>query len=436
MKDYQEEYKNKLITVDKALEMVESDTDICVSLAAAEPMGFMERLHEVRDRVQNVNVLTCLNMGDYKFMSDPSMKGHFTNCAWFYTAALRKEHPLQTISYVPNHTHKAPMDRMSWRKPHIFVGSSAPMDKHGYLNLSLSATYELEFLESADIVILEVNKGYPATNGDTCVPIRDVDFIYETDRPVPESPYGVSSEKDKIIGQYIADMVEDGSTIQLGIGGIPNAVGLALKDKKELGIHTELLNDSMVDLYEAGVITNSRKTINKGKFITTMIVGDRRLYDFVDHNPAVEVRRGSYVNDPKIIMQNYKMTSINTTLEIDLSGQCASESIGHIQFSGTGGQSDTARGATESVGGKSIMALYSTYYNKKKQQEESKIVPFLTLGAGVSLQRNDVDIVATEYGVAYLRGRTMKERVNNLIAVAHPDFRADLRKEADKYMLW
>jgi acyl-CoA hydrolase len=167
-----------------------------------------------------------------------------------------------------------------------------------------------------------------------------------------------------------------------------------------------------------------------------MIIGTQRLYDFVDRNPAVEVRRGTYTNDPKILAQNYKMTSINTTLEIDLTGQCASESLGHIQFSGTGGQADTARGAQESVGGKSIIALYSTYFNKKTQQEESKIVPFLTPGAGVSLQRNDVDYVVTEYGVAPMRGRTIKERVNNLIAVAHPDFRAALKKEAGKYMLW
>ena len=434
--DYKQEYHSKLISIENALEMVESDTDICVSLAAAEPMDFMNRLHEVSGRVQNVNVLTCLNMGDYKFMSDPAMKGHFTNAAWFYTPVLRKNHPFGTVSYIPNHTHRAAADRLKCRKPHIFVGSSAPIDKHGYLNISLSATYEKEFIENADIVILEVNENYPRTNGDTFIHISDVDFVYESNRPVPIFPYAPISDKDKIIGQYIADMVEDGSTIQLGIGGIPNAVGIALKDKKELGVHTELLTEAMIDLYEAGVITNSRKSINKGKFVTTMALGTERLYKFIDQNPGVEVRRGSYINDPKIIAQNYKMTSINTTLEIDLTGQCASESLGHTQFSGTGGQSDTARGAQESEGGKSIIALYSTYFNKKTNQTESKIVPFLAPGAGVSLQRNDVDNVVTEYGVAELRGRTLKERVNNLISVAHPDFRESLRKEADKYMLW
>jgi acyl-CoA hydrolase len=434
--DYNQEYQSKLVSLDKILEMVESDTDICVSLAAAEPMEFMSRLHEVRDRVQDVNVLTCLNMGDYKFMSDPSMKGHFTNAAWFYTAALRKDHPLGTASYIANHTHRAAHDRLKWKKPHMFVGSSATMDKHGYLNISLSAAYEKEFIEKADIVVLEVNPNYPATNGDTYIHLRDVDFIYESNRPVPVFPYAPASDKDKIIGHYIADLVEDGATIQLGIGGIPNAVADALKGKKELGVHTELLTEGMIDLYEAGVITNSHKTINKGKFVTTMALGTERLYKFIDRNPGVEVHRGSYINDPRIIAQNYKMTSINTTLEIDLTGQCASESLGHIQFSGTGGQSDTARGAQESEGGKSIMALYSTYYNKKTNEEVSKIVPFLTPGAGVSLQRNDVDYVVTEYGVAPLSGRTLKERVRNLIAVAHPDFRESLRKEADKYMLW
>lgn len=434
--NYIQEYKSKLITVEKALELVESETDICVSLGAAEPMDFMSRLHEVASRVQNVNVLTCLNMEDYKFITDPDMKGHFTNAAWFYTTALRKDYPLGNTSYIPNHTYRAAADRLKCRKPHIFVGSSASMDRHGYLNISLSATYEKDFIENADIVILEVNENYPATNGDTAIHVRDIDFVYESHRPVPVSPYVPITDKDMIIGQYIADLVEDGSTIQLGIGGIPRGVGLALKEKKELGVHTEILTDTLMDLYEQGVITNRRKTINKGKFVTTMIMGTDNLYKFVDKNPGVEVLRGSYINDPKIIAQNYKMTSINTTHEIDLTGQCASESLGHIQFSSTSSQSDTARGAQESTGGKSIIALYSTCFNTTTHEEISKIVPYLTPGAVVSLQRNDVDFVVTEYGVAILRGRTIKEMVNNLIAIAHPKFRADLRKEADKYMLW
>lgn len=434
--DYREEYQSKLISLDKALEMVESDTDICVSLAAAEPMDFMNRLHEVADRVQDVNVLTCLNMGDYKFTSDPAMKGHFTNASWFYTPILRKAHPNGTVSYIPNHLYIAARDRLNYRNAHIFIGTAAPMDKHGYFNLSLSSVYERDFIETADIVILEVDENYPRTNGDTPVHIREVDFLYETNRPVPVFPYAPTNDKDKIIGQYIADLVEDGSTIQLGIGGIPNAVGDALKDKKELGVHTELFTEGMIDLYEAGVITNTRKTIHKGKFIATMALGTERLYKFIDQNPGIEILRGSYVNNPYVIAQNYKMVSINTTLEVDLTGQCCSESLGPTQFSGTGGQANTAVGAQMGKDGKSIIALYSTTFNKKTNETISKIVPLLTQGAGVSLQRNDVDYIVTEYGVAQLRGRTIKERVNNLIGIAHPDFREHLRKEAEKYMLW
>ncbi|MGE5633222.1 MAG: acetyl-CoA hydrolase/transferase family protein [Caulobacteraceae bacterium] len=434
--DYKQEYQSKLIDVDKALSMVESDTDIVSALAVAEPYEFMSRLHEVADRVHNVNVLTCINMGDYKFFTDLEMKGHFTNAAWFYTATIRKSHPFGTTGYIPNHLHISARDRLHYKKPHIFIGSSAPMDKHGYFNLSVSCTYEKEFVETADIVILEVNENYPRTYGDTNIHISDVDFFYESKRPIPIFPYAESSDKDRIIGQYIADLVEDGSTIQLGIGGIPNAVSEALKTKKDLGVHTELLTEGMIDLYEAGVITNKRKTIHRGKFVATMALGTDRLYKFIDHNPGVEMLRGSYVNDPETLAKNYKMVSINTSMEVDLTGQCCSESLGHIQFSGTGGQADTARGAQMSEGGKSIIALYSTTFSKKANQTVSKIVPLLAPGAGVTLQRNDVDYIVTEYGVAHLRGRTVRERANNLIAVAHPDFREELREAADKYMLW
>lgn len=434
--DYTAEYQKRLTSIEKVLDLVESDTDICVSLAAAEPMDFMSRLHEVADRVKDVSVLTCLNMGDYRFTSDPAMKGHFTNSAWFYTPMLRKAHPNGTASYIPNHLHICARDRLQYKKPHMFVGTSAPMDKHGYFNLSLSATYEKDFIEKADIVILEVDENYPRTSGDTPVHISEVDFVYETKRPVPVFPYAPTSERDRIIGRYIADLIEDGSTIQLGIGGIPNAVGDALKDKHDLGVHTELFTEGMIDLYEAGVITNRKKSIHKGKFIATMVLGSERLYSFIDGNPGVEILRGSYVNDPYVIAKNYKMVSINTSLEVDLTGQCCSESLGPMQFSGTGGQADTARGAQKSEGGKSIIALYSTTFNKKTNETISKIVPLLTQGAGVSLQRNDVDYIVTEYGAAHLRGRSIKERVNNLIAVAHPDFRKSLKQEAEKYMLW
>ncbi|QGU96703.1 4-hydroxybutyrate--acetyl-CoA CoA transferase [Clostridium bovifaecis] len=434
--NYNEQYKNKLISLDEALNKVESNMDIVAGLAAMEPMDFMSRLHEVKDKVENVRVFTCLNMGNYKFFSEPDMAGHFINAAWFYTPPIRKAHPYGTTNFVPNHLHKSAADRISTRAPKMFIGTATPMDKHGYFNLSLTATYEKLLLEAADIVILEIDPNYPRTFGDTNVHISQVDYVYETARPVPIFPYAPSNKKDIIIGNYIAELIEDGSTIQLGIGGIPNAVAAALRDKKDLGIHTELLTDGMIDLIEAGVITNNRKTLHRGVSVATMILGSERLYDFIDQNPGVAVMNGDYVNDPYVIGQNYKQVSINTTLEVDLTGQCCSESVGSSQFSGTGGQADTAIGAQKSLGGKSIIALYSTFTDKATGQQKSKIVPTLTPGAIVSLSRNDVEYVVTEYGVTCLKGKTVKDRVNGLISIAHPDFRGELREQANKLMLW
>lgn len=425
-------YNNKRINVDDALNMVKSNYDIVVGLAASEPMDFLDRLHEVKDNVKNVNVLTCLNMGNYEFTKNPDMYGHFTNLAWFYTPLTRKAQPYKTASFIPNHLHLAAKDRLDYKKPNIFMATVSPMDKHGYFSLSLSLTYEREFLEVADIVILEVNKNYPRTYGDTFVHIKDVDYFYESNRPVPELPVVEPSEKDMIIGGYISELVDDGSTIQLGIGGIPNAVAKSLMDKKDLGIHTEMFTDGMVELYEAGVITNKKKSVHKGVSITTFALGSKKLYDFIDDNPGIEFKRGAYTNDPYIVGQNYKMVSINTSLQLDLTGQVCSESLGHIQYSGTGGQADTAIGSQMSPGGKSIIALYST----AKKDTISTIVPLLTEGAAVSLSRNDVDYVVTEYGVAPLRGREIRQRVNNLIAIAHPDFRKELQKKANELMLW
>lgn len=429
---YQNMYGQKKITIDEALDKVKSGDHIVVALAGAEPQGFMSRLHTIAHRVQDVVVSTCLNMQNYKFFADPDMYGRFTNEGWFYNPAMRKAHAHKTVSFVPNHLHFAATKRLAFRKPDIFVGTCTPPDKHGFVSLGLSVTYEREMIENAGMVILEVNPNLPRTFGDTAVHVSAVNYFVEHPIPVPELPATEPTDRDKAIGSYIAELVEDGSTIQLGIGGIPNAVALGLMTKKDLGIHTEMLTDSMVDLYEAGVITNRRKTLHPGKMVATFALGTKKLYDFIDDNPAVMLLRGTYTNDPYVIGRNYKMVSINTTLEIDLTGQCCSESLGHMQFSGTGGQADTAIGAQLSPGGKSIIALYST----AKNDEISKIVPILTPGAAVSLQRNDVDYVVTEYGVAELRGTSVRERVKRLVAIAHPKFRDWLLDEAERLQIW
>lgn len=430
--DHQSIYRKKLISTDAALAKVKTGDHIVVALAGAEPQGFMSALHTLAPQIKDVVVSTCLNMQNYPFFVDPAMKGHFINEGWFYNPAMRKAHQQHTVSFIPNHLHFAATKRLFHRKPSLFVGTCTPPDKHGFVSLGLSVTYEQEMIENADIVILEVNANLPRTLGDTALHVSAVDYFFEHTLPVPSLAITEPSEKDRIIGGYISELVEDGSTIQLGIGGIPNAVAQGLMQKRDLGVHTEMFTDGMVDLYEAGVVTSNKKTLHRGKMVAAFALGTKKLYDFIDDNPAVAMLRGSYVVNPYVIGKNYKMVSINTTLEIDLTGQCCSESIGHSQFSGTGGQADTAIGAQLSPGGKSIIALYST----AKNDSLSKIVPLLSAGAVVSLQRNDVDFVVTEYGVAQLRGTSIRDRVKRLIAIAHPTFRDQLTDEAEKLQLW
>ncbi len=433
-------YKSKLVTVEEALEKIKSGDSLVSALSAAEPHEILSKLHSIEDRVENVNVATCLPMGGYEYFMNPDYKDSFLMEGWFYSPPIRKAHKNKSVSFIPNHLHLSATKRIFHKEPDVFLGTGASMDKHGYISLSLSVTYEREMIDKADIVILEINPNMPRTFGDTIIHVNEVDYIIEVDYEVPELSSGKTSDKDKIIGKYIAELIEDGSTIQLGIGGIPNAVAAELMDKKDLGIHTEMLTDGMVDLYNAGVITGKYKTLMPGKMVATFALGTKKLYDFIDDNPAVNIMKGSWVNDPYVIGQNHKMVSINTSMEIDLTGQCCSESIGHVQFSGTGGQADTAIGAQISKGGKSIIALYSTTDIRVPGQEErktiSKIVSRLARGAVVTLSRNDVDYVVTEYGVASLRGTSIRDRVERLIAIAHPDFREELRREAEELMIW
>ncbi|WP_408955082.1 acetyl-CoA hydrolase/transferase family protein [Natroniella sp. ANB-PHB2] len=433
-------YKEKRITTEEALSKVETGDHIVTGLAAAEAQSILSELHTIADDVEDVIVSTCLPLSNNEYFTNPEYKDNFRMEAWFYSPGIRKAHKDKLVSFIPNHLHLAGTKRLAHRDVDIFFGTATPVDKHGYLSLSLSATYEKLMVQNADIVILEVNPNLPRTFGDTTVHIDDVDFFVEADYDIPELPIAEPSEKDRIIGKNIAELVEDGSTIQLGIGGIPNAVAAELLDKKDLGIHTEMFTDGMVDLYNAGAVNNKKKTLMPEKMVATFALGSKKLYDFIDDNPAVRIMDGNWVNDPHVIGQNHKMVSINTTLEVDLTGQCASESIGTKQFSGTGGQADTAIGAQNSPEGKSIIALYSTADVRTGEGDErktiSKIVPMLTQGAAVSLSRNDVDYVVTEYGVAELRGTSIRERVERLTNIAHPDFREELKEKAKELMIW
>lgn len=424
----------KIITIEQAIDLVKSNDEIVVGMAANEPQMFMSNLHKAGTRVSNVTVTNCLPIANGEFFLDEKWSQKFKLDGWFYTNVLRKAHEHGNISFIPNHLHLAGKKRLYYKKPDIFVTSATRPDKHGFMSLSLSNVYEKMMMKEAKIVIIEANAHFPRTFGDVEFHLSDVDYIVETEYPAPTIPNAEPTEKDTIIGNYIANEIHDGDTLQLGIGGMPNAVAKALYGKKDLGIHTEMFTSEMVGLIKAGVVTGNKKTLYPGKHVCAFAFGTQEMYDFIDDNPSILMMNGGYVNDPAVIGLNDNMVSINATLEIDLTGQCASESIGTRQFSGTGGQSDTAVGAQNAKNGRSFIALYSTAMVKNlvtgEKEEVSKIVSTLKPGAAVSLSRNDVDYVVTEYGLVNLRGTNIRERAKLLISIAHPKFRDQLRKEA------
>ncbi len=429
--------KAQRITALEAVKLVKSNDHIVIGMMGAEPQNFMRVLHTVADRVKNVTISNCLPILEADFFMNPEYKESFNVGGWFYTNTLRKIHKNGNVSFIPNHLHLAGKKRFEHMKPNIFIMATSVPDKHGFVSLSIQNVYEMDAVEKADIVIFEINPNFPRTFGDNQVHLSQVDYIIDADYPVPSSASLEPNEKDLIIGRLIAEQIPDGSNIQLGIGGIPNAVTASLRNKKDLGIHTEMFTNGMMDLIKAGVVNGLKKNYFRGRHVTTFVYGSKELYEFVDNNPSIYFMRGREANDPHIIGLNDNQVSINTTLEVDLTGQCASESIGHIQFSGTGGQSDTAIGAQNAKNGKSFITLYSTAMVKNPQtgekEEISKIVPMLKPGAAVSLSRNDVDYVVTEYGMVCLRGTTIAERTKLLISIAHPKFREELTREAIEY---
>ncbi len=326
------------------------------------------------------------------------------------------------LSQVPGLFHKkyVPVDI-------ALIQTSLP-DEHGFMSLGISVDIVKAAAEAASLVVAQVNSSMPRVHGDTFIHMRDVSFVIPHDEPLLEFNASVSDEISQKIGTYVARIVQDGDTIQVGYGSIPNAILAHLEHKKHLGVHTELLTDGIVELMKKGVIDNTRKELNRGKTVAAFCMGKRETYEFLHDNPAIEFRPVNYTNNPTVLARQKSMTAINSALEIDLTGQASAESLGKIFYSGIGGQADFMRGATLSAGGKTILALQSTAENG----EVSRIVPFLKEGAGVTLTRGDIHYVVTEYGIAYLHGKNIRERAMELIAVAHPKFRPWLIEEAKK----
>lgn len=442
--DFQEIYRQKLKTAEEALELIQDGDYIFSAQAAGEPEALLSRLQHLKETgVRDTTLNTCLPMKYYPAMQDPEMKGVMSHNGWFFSAGLRDAQKKQLVSDVPQSSTsilRKTLQRLKYegRRP-VVMATVSPMDNHGYMSLSISAIYERDLINEGALVLLEVNPNFPRTFGDTQVHISEADAVVESDRPIPAIKLAPYTDVDAKIGKYIASLVEDGSTIQLGIGNIPNAVAAELRNKKHLGIHTEMFTETMVDLIECGAVDNSQKGLLNGYSVCSFTMGSQRLYDYINNNPTVLFKSCTFTNDPYTIGKNNKFVSVNATLEIDLTGQCASETVGHTQWSGTGGQSETVQGAQMSPGGKSIIAMHSTFTTKDENGKEvlhSKIVPFLARGAVVTTSRNDTDYVVTEYGIAWLRALNVRQRVEALIQIAHPSFRDWLRSEAEKNMIW
>jgi acyl-CoA hydrolase/GNAT superfamily N-acetyltransferase len=308
----------------------------------------------------------------------------------------------------------------------VALVQTSPPDKNGYMSLGVSVDITKSAVENASLVIAQVNSRMPRVHGETFVNIEDVDFILERDEPLLEYEENLSDDVAQRIGKYVGRIVEDGDTIQAGYGSVPNAILANLKGKRHLGVHTELLSDGMVDLIREGVVDNTRKSVNRGKTVAAFCMGKRPTYEFIDDNPGIEFRPVDYINNPLVIAAHRNMVAINSCLQIDLTGQATAESIGKRFYSGIGGQTDFMRGAVLSPGGKTILVILST----AQEDSISRIVPFLSEGAGVTLGRSDVHYVVSEYGIAYLHGKSIRERAMELIAIAHPKFRGWLIEEA------
>lgn len=430
--NYRELYQSKLGTLEGALKLIRSGDVIGTPIYGNEPTHFIRNLHTIAPHVENVTLWTMLMMGDYQVMTDPDLVGHIDVYTYFYNKDCRASHGTKRFQYVPTDLHMVDFAIATAKPATVFVAAVSPMDEHGKVYLSFDMQAGLQNMKSADRVIFEINSNIPRVFGETALPIERADYIYEADTTLPTSPMTTATQTELAIAQNVVSLIRDGDCIQLGIGGMPNAIGEALVDKKDLGIHTEMITTSMGKLLRAGVVTNARKNFNTGKTVGAFAWGDQALYDYMAENTSVMLRQVAWVNHPANIARNDNMVSVNTAIQVDLTGQICSEGMGPKQYSGSGGALDFAYGAMHSKGGRGIIALTST----AKGGTVSKIQPTLTPGSAVTIPRNSADYIVTEYGIAPLRGRSIRQRVENLIAIAHPDFRTDLRRQADLLMLW
>ena len=417
---WQDIYEQRKMSPEEAVRLIHSGDRVVIGHAVGVPLAITDVMVEHRKDYKDVEIIQMVSQGNAKFC-EPGTEGHFRLNSLFVGAQSRPavkegrgDFTPCCFSDVPSLLRELTVDAA--------VIQVSPPDRHGYVSCGVSVDYTLPADKCAKTVIAQVNRRMPRTLGDTCLHVSEIDCFVEIDHPVLEIPLPKIGEAEKAIGENCAKLVRDGDTLQLGIGAIPDAVLLFLKDKKDLGIHSEMISDGVVELIENGVITNARKNLHPGKSVVSFLMGTKRLYDYADDNPAVAMYPVDYVNDPYVVGKNDNLVSINSCVQVDFMGQVAAESVGTTQISGIGGQMDFIRGARLSKGGRAVIAIASTAAGGKI----SKIVPFLDQGAAVTTSRTDVDYIVTEYGIAHLRGKTLKDRARALISIAHPKFREEL----------
>jgi 4-hydroxybutyrate CoA-transferase len=416
----------RIVTAAEAVAGIRSGEQVFVQGAAATPVTLLQALSARARELSDVGIVHLHTEGPAPHL-DPALAGHLRHRALFIGANARKAVQEGRAEYVPVFLSDIPrlIARRAIPIDTVFVNVTPP-DAHGWCSLGTSVDVVLAAIRAAKTVVAQVNRRVPRTHGDGFVHVRDIHLAVEVDQAPFECASGPPNQVEQRIGERVADLVPDGATIQMGIGAIPAAVGAALRGKRDLGVHTEMFTDVVVDLVEAGVVTGARKEINRGKIVSAFMLGTKRLYDFVDDNPVVEMRPADYTNDTAVIRRFSRMVAINSAIEVDLTGQVCADSIGPKFYSGFGGQMDFIRGAAQAEEGRAIIALPST----AAAGTISRIVPTLKQGAGVVTTRAHVHTVVTEHGVAELHGRSIAERVRALIAIADPKFRDELRAAA------
>lgn len=415
----------KIVNREEAVSHIHSGDHVYIHTASAAPQQLVIAMTERHSELSNITVYHLHTEGVAPYTS-PEYADTFTTKSFFAGANVRKAIESGEADYIPVFLSEVPnLFNRGIIKINVALINVSPPDTHGYCSLGVSVDASRAAVNNADLVIAQLNPQMPRTHGDGIIHSSLIDFAIEVDEPLPEHPPAKLSETELSIGRHCADLVEDGATLQLGIGSIPDAVLASLKDHKNLGVHTEMFSDGMIPLFESGALNNSQKRIHPNRIVSSFLVGSRVLYDFVDDNPNVAMLDCGYVNDTAVIRRNPKVTAINSAIEVDLTGQVCADSIGTRHYSGVGGQMDFIRGASLSKDGKPIIALPST-----TRRGDTRIVPFLKEGAGVVTTRAHVHYIVTEYGVAQLYGKSLRERAKELIKIAHPGLRESLEEAA------